>query len=105
MNKQTTQEILAKMATRNGLLNGFPTVNSVIASVDGNMTVVVVNDKYVGWAKYNPKDTRILYKPDRDGLFSPHLQNKYSERAGLLKATHRALKKLLNAEVPCTKTP
>ena len=67
---------------------------------DENLTIALINDKYIGWAKFNPKD--VIYQPHIDAfgnLINYSIHSKYSKLAGRQKAIYRAIAKLLEDEV------
>ena len=77
-----------------------PDILSCNLTLDGNFTAVTLNDKVTTFAKFNPNDMKLvqLKKPFRTkrGTLGPKVpRSKFSIEAGVSKALHRAVNKLL----------
>jgi hypothetical protein len=99
--QHTANELLRKMARRRGATHSTSNVQVTAcrAFVDGPYTFVVVatneGHEYTGSAKFNPADFRKVKLKKRNGATAVRYQTKYSERAGELRALHRAIDKIL----------
>jgi len=97
--KDAVQNVLDKRIARN------PKLTMVSAKIekaqlhdDENMTIVVVDcqgQQVVGWSKFNPKDIRFLSGISKKGNVWYRKETKFEDMAGIMKAIHRAVDKLL----------
>jgi len=72
--------------------HNVPTIESVRVIMDGHMTLAVLNQEFIGWAKFNPRDTITWTERSKRGKVLLRTQSKYSGRAGAMRAIRRALK-------------
>lgn len=86
-------DMLKKISVRRGQ-DTWPLVETVNVVQEGNFTVVTLNGKYTGVAKFNPRDVVRHEQYIGNGNYLITEKSKYSSVAGLKKAMHRAAVKM-----------
>lgn len=75
-----------------------PPIEDVKYIEDGNLTMAVVqteNSEFIGWAKFNPSDLKVLKQTSKKGKKYIRVETKFNAKAGRSKALHRALEKMV----------
>jgi len=91
------REMFSKMTARKSLLADDSVITQVNVIQEGNMTIAIINNEYIGWSKFNPQDIACHPVRDREGcIVDFREESKFSEHAGKQKALHRALRKIIN---------
>ena len=99
LSKQDVQTMLEKIVSRDEPTLGhvyFPNIESVQIEQDGNMTIAVLNGKFIGWSKFNPVDTYPVFRKKMGNYFWED-RSKFSQETGERKAVYRALSKFVKS--------
>ena len=94
--EEVAQKMVDTMCSRR-VCTTHPKVEKVFVAQEGNFTIVTLNGKYTGVAKFNPRDVKRLTVVEKiNGIcYETEVEkSKYSAVAGLKKAMHRAAVKM-----------